>query len=71
MYCICIDKETGELFIMERSERETMINVLLDLKQPIPSWVLNLKNTKNEAEKYVSDILESNRLINETFPQQK
>lgn len=66
-YCVCIDKVNGSLLVMERSEREVMISVLLDLKQPIPSWVLAVKETKDAAEKYVQDILEANRLINEIF----
>ena len=63
MYCVCIDKATGDLFVMERSERETMISVMLQLRQPIPSWVLRMKDTKEDAEKYVSDIVEATKLI--------
>lgn len=49
---------------MIRSERETMISVLLELKQPIDTWVIGLKETKQEAEKYIQDIKEANNLIN-------
>jgi hypothetical protein len=49
---------------MSRSERETMLSVLLDLKQPIDTWVIGLKETKTDAEKYIQDIKEANDLIN-------
>lgn len=68
MWCICIDKESGDLFVMERVERETMLSVLLDLKQPIPSFVLREKETKEEAEKYIEEIKAANDLIEKTFP---
>jgi hypothetical protein len=64
MWCICIDKETAELFTMERSEREAMLSVLLDLKQPIPSYVINFKSTKEEAEKYIEEIKRIDKDIN-------
>lgn len=67
MYCICIHKETGELSSMTRSERETMISVLLDLKQPIDTWVIGLKETKEDAEKYIRDIQKANDLIDKAI----
>lgn len=50
-----------------RSERETMISVLLDLKQPIPDWVIALRSTKEEADQYIKEIKQVNDLINSTF----
>lgn len=67
MYCICIHKETGELSAMTRSERETMISVLLDLKQPIDTWVIGMKETKEDAEKYIRDIQQANDLIDKAI----
>lgn len=52
---------------MGRTERETMLSVLLDLEQSIPSWVLREKETKEEAEKYIQKIKDANDLINKTF----
>lgn len=67
MYCICLHKETGEMSIMTRQERETSISVLIDLKQPIDTWVIGLKETESEAEKYMQDIKDANQLINDTL----
>lgn len=67
MYCVCIDKATGDLFVQERNERDNMISVLVDLKQPIPSWVLRVKDTKDEADQLVKDIIDANEMIEKTF----
>lgn len=67
MHCVCIDKATGDLFVQERSERDNMISVLIDLKQTIPSWVLRVKDTKEEADQLVKDILDANEMIEKTF----
>lgn len=67
MYCIVINKETGEMSSIARSERETMISILLDLKQPIPDWVIALRSTKQEADQYIKEIKQVNDLINSTL----
>lgn len=64
-YCICLDKNTFELSIMTRLEREQMISVLLDLKKPIPSFVIAIRNDYQEAKKYIRDIKLVNHLIDE------
>jgi len=48
---------------MTRSEREQMISVLLDLKQPIPSFVIAIRSDYQEAKKYIQDIKSVNNLI--------
>jgi len=50
---------------MTRPEREQMISVLLDLKQPIPSFVIALRDSYQEAKKYIQDIKSVNNIIDE------
>lgn len=62
-YCICLDKRTFEMSIMTRLEREQMLSVLMDLKQPIPSFVIAIRNDFQEAKKYIQDIKLVNNVI--------
>jgi hypothetical protein len=64
-YCICLDKTTFEMIIMTRLEREQMISVLLDLKQPIPSFVIAVIESYPEAKKFIQEIKRINNLIDE------
>ncbi len=63
MFCIVIHKETGEMSIMTRTERERMLNVLMDLKQPIPDWVIGLEETEEGAQEYIKGVIDANNLI--------
>lgn len=67
MYCVCINKESGDLSVMERTERDRSNNVLMDAGQIIPTWVLSVKDTLEDAEKYIQDIKDANDLIEKTF----
>lgn len=63
MYCVCQNNSTNELSIMTRAERERLVSVLIDLCEPIPTWVINVFERIEDAEKYVSDLNKSNKLI--------
>lgn len=65
MYCVCQNNATGELTIMTRTERERHIGVLIDLNADIPTWVISVKETKEDAEKYIRDQLSSTKIIND------
>jgi len=67
MWCVCINKSDGELFVMERTERDRINNVLQDIGEVVPSRVLRTKDTKEEAEKYMQDIKDAIDLIEKTF----
>ena len=51
--------------VMTRPEREQMIAVLMDLKQPIPSFVIALRDDYQAAKKYIQDIKSVNNLIDD------
>ncbi len=63
MWCVCQNKTTGELSIMARPERETMLSVLLDLGAGVETRVIAEWPTKEEAEKYVSDFIRATDII--------
>ncbi len=67
MYCICIDKNTREISVVSRAERETMLSVLLDLKQPITSWVIATRKTKEEADRFAEGFMAADDLLKEIF----
>lgn len=66
-YLVCKHKDDGTLFITTRKSRETMISVLLDLGQVIPSNVLKSFGSYSEAEKYKKEFEDSNKIINKTL----
>jgi hypothetical protein len=65
MWCVCQHNESGELTIMSRHERETMLSVLIGLGEPIPTWVIMVKHTKEDAEQYATNIRNVNELLAE------
>jgi len=67
MYCICIDKNTREISVVSRAERETMLSVLLDLKQPITSWVIATRETKDQADKFAEGFTAADDLLKKIF----
>jgi hypothetical protein len=54
-YLVCKFR-TGGLFIQTRTQRETMISVLVDMKMPVTSMVLKTFDSGEAAEKYKSEI---------------
>ena len=68
-YLVCKHKDDGTLFITTRKSRETMISVLLDLGQVIPSKVLKDCNSYGEAEKYKKEFEQSDNDINKILNQ--
>lgn len=66
-YCVCKHKEDGSLFITTRGARETMINVLLDLGRQPNSIVLKSVDSYSKALKYISDLKQSDGLINNSI----
>ncbi len=67
MWVVCQNKDDGKLFISSRKARETMISVLLDLGQVIPSNVLTRFGSYSEAEKYKKEFEDSNKIITKTL----
>jgi len=51
-YCVCRNKDDGSLFITTRGARETMLNVLYDLRQIPDSNVLKECSTYAEADTF-------------------
>lgn len=64
MWVVCQNKDDGKLFISSRKARETMLSVLIDLGQEIPSKVLKDCNSYGEAEKYKKEYEQSDNDIN-------
>ena len=68
-YLVCKHKDDGTLFITTRKSRETMLSVLIDLGQEIPSKVLKYCNSYGEAEKYKKEFEQSDDDINKILNQ--
>lgn len=68
-YLVCKHKDDGTLFITTRKSRETMLSVLIDLGQEIPSKVLKDCNSYGEAEKYKKEFEQSDDDINKILNQ--
>lgn len=68
-YLVCKHKDDGTLFITTRKSRETMLSVLIDLGQEIPSKVLKDCNSYGEAEKYKKEFEQSDNDINKILNQ--
>jgi len=62
-WCVCQDNSSGRLTIMTRIERERMIGALIDLCEPVPTWVINVFENEDDAIKYVSDMSRVNGII--------
>lgn len=69
MWVVCQNKDDGKLFISSRKARETMLSVLIDLGQEIPSKVLKDCNSYGEAEKYKKEFEQSDNDINKILNQ--
>lgn len=69
MWVVCQNKDDGKLFISSRKARETMLSVLIDLGQEIPSKVLKDCNSYGEAEKYKKEFEQSDDDINKILNQ--
>lgn len=67
MYCVCQNKKDGELSIQERVDRETMLNVLINLKKQPEDFVVRMFDTKEKAEKYIVDITAAENLIKKSL----
>ncbi len=65
-WCVCSSRD-GYLSLMTRDERETMLSVLMDLKVPIPTYVVKTFEKKEDAEKYIRDINHTNDIIDNIF----
>lgn len=63
-WCVCKNKITGHLFVMERGEREISNSVLIDLRNGVPALVVKTFGTKEEALSYIDDINFSNEILN-------
>lgn len=44
-----------------------MLSVLLDLKQPITTWVIAVRETKEEADEYASGFAAADDLLKKIF----
>lgn len=66
MWCVCSNRD-GYLSLMTRDERELMLSVLMDLKVPIPTYVVKVFEEKEDAEKYIRDINNTNDIIDGLF----
>jgi hypothetical protein len=64
MYCVCVDKKTGELSIQTRIERERTIDCLIDIQADIPTYVLKTFDLKEWAEKYIDDMINADKILN-------
>lgn len=65
MYLVCRNKDDNSLFITTRKSRETMLSVLLDLKQEIESTVVKSFTNYTQADQYKKGIEQINKTISE------
>lgn len=63
MWCVCQNKASGELTIMLRQERENSNSALIDSGITIPTLVVMVKDTKEEAEQYVKNVISGDEII--------
>lgn len=66
MWCVCANKD-GDLSLMTRSERETMLDVLMDIKADIPSFVIKVFDHKEDAELYIKNMNGVNKTLTNLF----
>lgn len=64
MWVVCRHKDDNTLFITTRAARETMLNVILDLGQPVDSMVLRQFATYIEADNYKKEMERIDKDIN-------
>ncbi len=69
MWVVCQNKDDGKLFISSRKVRETMLSVLIDLGQEIPSKVLKEFNFYDDAKNYEIEFNRTNNDINKILNQ--
>lgn len=62
-WLVCSDRD-GNLYIMTRQERETMLSVLMDAGKEIPHFVVKVFDGNEDAIKYIQSINEINNLLN-------
>lgn len=67
MWVVCQFKDDGEMFINSRKARESMVNTLLELNQPIESIVLKEFETYAEADEYKKQIIAVDEQIKKTL----
>jgi len=63
-WLVCKNKKDGDLFMQSRIEREYMLNVLMDVEQEICSIVVKQFLTVDEADDYLFEITQADKLIN-------
>lgn len=62
IWCVCLGKD-GSLTVLSRSERESMLTILMDIGSEIPSFVVKTFDEKQEAEEYIKRIENINQII--------
>ncbi len=67
MFCVCENKESHDLSIQERVDRETMLSVMISLGLQPLDFVIRVFDTKERAEKYIVDIKKANELIKKSL----
>ena len=65
MYVVCRFKDDNSLFITTRKSRDSMVKVLHDLGQPIESNVVKVCETYDEAMKYIKEMKDVDKKIDE------
>jgi len=65
-WCVCLDRD-GWLSLMTRSERELMLEVLMDIKAEIPSFVVKVFDHKEDAEQYIHNMKGVNKTLRNLF----
>lgn len=63
IWCVCLDRSGERFQLINRLEREIMVQILIELKIPIPTYVAKVFSHKYEAEKYVEQLKSVNHLI--------
>lgn len=61
-WCVCVNKVTKELFVLSRTERETMIGALSGIDY-VNSRVVRTFDTQEEAFKYMKSIRDVDDLL--------
>lgn len=63
MWCVCQNKATGELTVMSRQERENSNSAMIEAGITIPTLVVMVKDTKEEAEQYIRNVISGDEII--------
>ncbi len=66
-WVVCRNKDDNSLFITTRTARETLLNVLMDLGQEIPSNVLRQFENYDDALEYKNNQEREDKIIANTL----